>query len=93
MARFKPPKNVLPQPNRTYSGPLVPVAYDANWQLFNNLTQDQIAWFQAQPQWQDFVSWVALSPVAATINAGVSAATISAALNISKVGLSVSIPR
>lgn len=46
-AGYKP----SPQPNRTYNGPAVPVVYDPNWQLFTNLTQAQIAWFQAQPEW------------------------------------------
>lgn len=69
-----------PQPITTYSGPAIPSAYDPNWQYFNNLTSDQIAWFKAQPEWQNFVAYVQLNPTAATINAGVSAATINAAL-------------
>lgn len=78
--------NYIPSPpvNRTYSGPAIPAAYDPNWQLYNNLTADQIARFQAQPEWQNFVSWVALSPSTATVNADVTEATISAALGISK---------
>lgn len=51
-----------PQPNRTYSGPTVPQSYDPNWQFFSNLTKDQILWFQAQPEWQNFLAYVALSP-------------------------------
>lgn len=55
-----------PQLNRTYSGPAVPTAYDVNWQIYTNLTPDQIAWFQAQPEWANFVAWVALNPAQAT---------------------------
>lgn len=56
-----------PPINRTYIGPDVPVAYQDGWQYFNNLTADQIAWFQAQPEWQNFLSYVALSPQTATV--------------------------
>lgn len=69
-----------PQPNRIYSGPEVPTAYDPNWQLFTNLTPNQIAWFQSQPEWGDFVSWVAAVGPDATTNSEVSAASITAAL-------------
>lgn len=71
-----------PQPNRTYSGPDVPTAYDPNWQFFNNLTFQQVEWFQAQPEWQNFTAWVALNPATATINANVAAATIDNALSV-----------
>lgn len=70
-----------PQPNKIYGGPDVPLVYDSNWQYFTNLTPAQIAWFQAQPEWRNFTSWVALSPAAATLNANVSPAEITAALS------------
>lgn len=62
------PPNYRPSPpvNRTYSGPSVPAAYDPNWQLYNNLTRGQISWFQAQPEWQDFITYVSASPRTAT---------------------------
>lgn len=63
-----------------YTGPSVPTAYDSSWQLYTNLTPAQIDWFQAQPEWQSFIEWIALSSATATINAMVSEATISAAL-------------
>lgn len=66
------------EPNRTYSGPDVPIAYDQNWQYFTNLTKDQIAWFQAQPEWANFKAYVALSPKTATV--GVPTAVVNAAL-------------
>lgn len=44
----------MPEP--IYTGPDVPVSYDPNWQMFTNLTTDQIAWFQAQPEWKSFVA-------------------------------------
>lgn len=75
-AGFTPP----PPKVTIYTGPAVPVAYDPNWQLFTNLKPEQVAWFQAQPEWADFVAWVALNPVTATINAQVSPAAISSAL-------------
>lgn len=56
-----------PQPNRIYAGPVVPTAYDQNWQYYTNLTPAQIAWFQAQPEWGDFKAYVALSPKTATV--------------------------
>lgn len=58
-----------PQKPTIYSGPLVPVSYDPDWQYFTNLTSDQIAWFQARPEWQNFLSYVALSPTIATVAA------------------------
>lgn len=56
-----------PQPNKIYAGPNVPGAYDSNWQYFTNLKPAQIAWFQAQPEWQNFLAYVALSPKAAAV--------------------------
>ncbi len=48
----RPPGFIPREPRAVlYSGPAVPIAYDANWQLFTDLTKDQIAWFQAQPEW------------------------------------------
>lgn len=77
-------------PNRTYSGPMVPTAYDPNWQIYNNLTADQIAWFRAQPEWHNFVAWVALDPAKATIHADApDAATINAALQTAGQTISV----
>lgn len=67
-----------PQPIIIYSGPATPTAYDPNWQYFTNLTPDQIAWFQAQPEWQNFLAAVALSPTTAT--AAMPVATVNAAL-------------
>lgn len=67
-----------PQPNRTYNGPTVPTLYDPNWQYFTNLTADQIAWFQAQPEWANFLAYVALSPPTATI--GVPVAVVNSVL-------------
>lgn len=54
--RLPPNYQPSPQPNRIYSGPVVPVAYDSNWQYFTNLTMDQVAWFQAQPEWAAYVA-------------------------------------
>ncbi len=34
-----------------YAGPTVPTAYDPKWQLFTNLTKDQIKAFQSFPEW------------------------------------------
>lgn len=42
--------------NRTYDGPVTPTAYDQNWQLYTNLTKDQIVAFQAFPEWATFVA-------------------------------------
>ncbi len=71
-----PKKNLLSPP--TYSGPAVPIAYDENWQKFVNLTPAQIAWFEAQPEWHNFLAYVALSPQTATV--GVPPAVVNAAL-------------
>lgn len=72
----RPPPYI--QPDRRYLGPSVPVAYDAGWQLFTNLTPAQIAWFQAQPEWQNFLAYVAISP--ATAVAAISVAAVNTAL-------------
>lgn len=77
-----------PQPKKIYDGPAIPSVYDPTWQYFTNLTKDQIAWFQAQPEWQNFVSYVAAVGPEAMINANVSASTISAKLNIKKLNAS-----
>jgi hypothetical protein len=55
---FRKPQGYQPSPQKPtiYSGPAVPVAYDLGWQLFTNLTPDQIAWFQAQPEWATFTA-------------------------------------
>lgn len=45
----------------------MPLAYDINWQRYTNLTADQIQWFQAQPEWQNFLTYVVLSPQTATV--------------------------
>lgn len=71
-----------PQIPTTYFGPAMPTAYDVNWQYFTNLTKDQIAWFQAQPEWQNFLSYVALSPAAAIVAAPL--AVVNSALATSK---------
>lgn len=67
-----------PQKPTMYSGPDVPTTYDPDWQHFTNLTPGQIAWFQTQPEWQNFLSYVALSPKTATV--GVPIAVVNAAL-------------
>lgn len=74
------PTNIpfLPQKPRVYSGPDTPAAYNEDWQYFTNLTPDQIAWFQAQPEWQNFLAYVALSPFTAT--AAVPVAVVNATL-------------
>lgn len=69
-----------PQPNRIYSGPDVPTVYDPKWQYFTNLTAAQIAWFQARPEWQNFVSYVSISPKTAMAATPVS--VVSGALSV-----------
>lgn len=68
MINLGPRRNIVSSPQKPtiYSGPTIPLVYDIDWQHFTNLTKDQIAWFQAQPEWQDFLSYVALSPKAAS---------------------------
>lgn len=66
---MKPRQPPAPQKPTQYAGPAVPAAYDDNWQYFTNLTPDQIAWFQAQPEWQNFLTFVALNPKAAAVGA------------------------
>lgn len=76
--RDNPNYQPSPQPVTVYSGPDVPVAYDPNWQLYRNLTEDQKAWFRAQPEWGDFLAAVALSPATATV--AMSAAQVNSVL-------------
>lgn len=78
MANLSRPPNTMPPPIRTYTGSATPAAYDPNWQYFTNLTPDQIAWFQAQPEWQNFLSYRALSPKTTPI--GVPVAVVNSAL-------------
>ena len=52
MSAPKRPLRLQPVPQVLYTGPAVPVAYDPKWQLFINLTKDQIAAFKAFPEWQ-----------------------------------------
>lgn len=56
-----------PQPKRIsgLNGAL-PTAYDDGWQLFTDLSPEQIAAYQAMPEWQNFLDYVALSPKTAT---------------------------
>lgn len=75
---FQPPAPV----NRTYTGPLVPLAYDVNWQEYGNLSPAQIAWFQAQPEWQNFLTYIALDPANATIHASIGVAGVNAKLQL-----------
>lgn len=56
----------------------MPLAYDVNWQYFTNLTSAQIEWFQAQPEWQNFLTYVTMSPTTAT--AATPIATVDSAL-------------
>lgn len=70
--RFDPNYKPKPQSNKKYVGADVPTAYDENWQYFTNLTPNQIAWFQSCPEWQNFLSYVALSPKTASAAAPVS---------------------
>lgn len=67
-----------PQPSLVYGGPAVPTAYDPNWQYFINLTPAQVAWFQSQPEWQNFLAYVSLSP--ATAEAATPVAVVNTAL-------------
>lgn len=73
MAKIRAPyKGPSPQKPTIYSGPNTPTAFDPDWQRFTNLNADQIAWFQAQPEWQNFLAYVALSPATAEASASVS---------------------
>lgn len=78
---LRPGYTPSPQKARSYNGPDIPQSYDPDWQHFTNLTKDQIAWFQAQPEWSDFISYVSAAGPAAMINSAVSVATIMATLN------------
>ncbi len=33
----------------------IPTVWDANWQIYTDLSKDQIAAFVAMPEWKDFV--------------------------------------
>jgi hypothetical protein len=85
MRKLPPGYKSSPQPVTIYSGPSVPIAYDPNWQFFTNLTPAQIAWFQAQPEWQNFLQYFALSPTTAT--AGVPVAVVNTALQAANIPL------
>ncbi len=63
-----PNLQAAPQVNRNsgLNGAL-PNAYDSNWQLYTDLTPAQIAAFQAMPEWQNFLNYVALAPKTATV--------------------------
>jgi hypothetical protein len=54
--RWTPGYVSSPQKSTLYTGPDVPTAYDPDWQHFTSLTPDQIAWFQAQPEWATVVA-------------------------------------
>lgn len=45
-------------PLKTISGlnGALPTTWDAGWQLYTDLTKEQIAAFQAMPEWQIFVA-------------------------------------
>lgn len=52
-----------PQPNRISGlNGAIPTQWDAGWQFYTDLTPDQVAAFQAMPEWQDFLrsfnAWV-----------------------------------
>lgn len=49
-----------PQPPPKYGSDKIPTAYDANWQFYVDLTLEQIAAFQAMPEW---AAYVATQPV------------------------------
>lgn len=55
-----------PQGPTVYSGPTTPTAYDPNWQFYTNLTFVQKAWFEAQPEWQNFKAFAAANPTKAS---------------------------
>lgn len=80
-----------PPPAQIYTGPLVPVAYDDNWQHFINLTPEQIAWYEAQPEWQNFCSYVALVPEAASV--AMPAEVVAASLDIMGQSQLIQVPR
>lgn len=74
------PKGYQPSPQRVtvYTGPAVPTVYDPNWQFLTNLTFAQKSWFEAQPEWQDFLAFAAANPTAAS--PGMSVSAVSAGL-------------
>lgn len=76
-----------PQPKMIYDGPEVPTAFDPNWQYFTNLTPNQIAWFQAQPEWNSFVAsyngWLNAANSLLSVNPGPSPSmTVTGANNL-----------
>lgn len=72
-----------PQPSTLYVGPATPTAYDSNWQTYTNLTPDQMAWFKAQPEWQNYLAYVAQFPTRAGV--GVPTVVVNTALQIAGV--------
>lgn len=40
----------LTDDDRTYKGPALPEAYNPNWQLYTNLTKEQVRFFQSTPE-------------------------------------------
>lgn len=61
-------------PQKSYTGPAVPTAYEASWQTYTNLTQPQIAAFQAFPadlvKYASFKRWAKeVSPLTISDNA------------------------
>lgn len=94
----RPPGLPSPQPIKLFQSPpasnnndgAMPLAYDRGWQHFTNLTPEQVAWFQAQPEWQNYISWVGLNPAQATIHANApDDATIQATLTAAKIAVAV----
>lgn len=74
-------------PNSNGNDGAAPLAYDAAWQYFTNLTPFQVAWFQAQPEWQNFLAYVALDPPNATMHAQIGVAGVNAKLQAAAVQL------
>lgn len=86
MTRQQTAKKSFTAPNQVLSGlnGAMPTVYHTAWQTFTDLNDDQKAWYMAQPEWTNFLSWAALDPVKATIQADApSAAVINAALQTS----------
>lgn len=81
--------NSNPPPPIIYTGPDVPTVYDSGWQFYTNLTSAQIAWFQSQPEWQNFLAYVALSP--STSVAGAPVDVVNAALQNARQTLAANI--
>lgn len=76
MARL--PISTTPAPIISNLNGAIPTAYDPNWQTYTDLTREQILAFQSMPEWQNFLSFVAMSPSTATT--GVSTTVVDAAL-------------